>query len=58
MADALLLMRSKRVAALPVLNEQGDVTGLVSLVDVAASISPDAATALLNEVRTYLSAHH
>lgn len=57
-ADALLLMRSKRVAALPVLNEQGDVTGLVSLVDVAASITPDAATALLNEVRTYLSAHH
>jgi len=57
-ADALLLMRSKRVAALPVLNEQEAVTGLVSLVDVAASITPDAATALLNEVRTYLSAHH
>ena len=50
-ADALSLMKQTQVTALPVLNEHGAVTGLLSLLDVAACVMPDAAAALLNEVR-------
>ena len=50
-ADALLMMEKKRVITLPVLNEQGGMTGLLSLVDVAASVMPGTATALLSEIR-------
>lgn len=51
-ADALVVMQQHHVGTLPVLNEHGGVTGLLSLVDVAASVMPGAATALLHEVRT------
>ena len=50
-ADALLKMEKQRVTTLPVLNEQGSVTGLLSLVDVAASVIPGTTTALLREIR-------
>ena len=50
-ADALLVMKQTQVTALPVLNEHGVVTGLLSLLDVAACVMPDAAAALLNDVR-------
>ena len=50
-ADALLMMEKERVTTLPVLNEQGSVTGLLSLVDVAASVMPGTASALLREIR-------
>ena len=50
-ADALLMMEKERVTTLPVLNEQGSVTGLLSLVDVAASLMPGTASALLSEIR-------
>ena len=50
-AYALLKMEKQRVTTLPVLNEQGSVTGLLSLVDVAASVIPGTATALLSEIR-------
>lgn len=51
MAYALLTMEKQRVTTLPVLNEQGSVTGLLSRVDVAASVIPGTATALLSEIR-------
>jgi CBS domain-containing protein len=50
-ADAVLMMEKERVTTLPVLNEQGSVTGLLSLVDVAASVMPGTASALLSEIR-------
>jgi CBS domain-containing protein len=50
-ADALSVMKQTQVTALPVLNEHGAVTGLLSLLHVAASVMPDAAAALLNDVR-------
>lgn len=50
-ADALLMMEKKRVTTVLVLNEQGSVTGLLSLVDVTASVMPGTATALLSEIR-------
>lgn len=50
-ADALSVMKQTQVTALPVLNEHGAVTGLLSLLDVAACVMPDAAAALLNDVR-------
>lgn len=50
-ADALAVMKETQVTALPVLNEHGAVTGLLSLLDVAACVMPDAAAALLNDVR-------
>jgi len=50
-ADALLMMEKERVTTLPVLNEQGSVTGLLSLVDVAAPVMPGTASALLSEIR-------
>lgn len=50
-ADALLMMEKQQVTTLPVLNEQGGMTGLLSLVDVAASVMPGTATALLSEIR-------
>ena len=52
-ADALSVMKQTHVTALPVLNEQGAVTGVLSLLDVAASVTPDAAAALLNDVRNH-----
>jgi CBS domain-containing protein len=50
-ADALSMMKQTQVTALPVLNEDGAVTGLLTLLDVAACVMPDAAAALLNDVR-------
>ena len=50
-ADALLMMEKERVTTLPVLNEQGSVTGQLSLVDVAAPVMPGTASALLSEIR-------
>ena len=50
-ADALSVMKQTQVTALPVLNAHGAVTGLLSLLDVAACVMPNAASALLNDVR-------
>jgi len=41
----------KRVTTLPVLNEQGSVTDLLYLVEMAASVMSGTATALLREIR-------
>jgi homoserine O-acetyltransferase len=51
LADALLRMKEHGVSALPVLNREGALVGLLSLLDVAASVATPAAPAWLDGVR-------
>jgi CBS domain-containing protein len=50
-ADGLALLNRHRLSAVPVLNRHGVVTGTLSLVDVAAAVSPQAASVWLEDTR-------
>jgi len=51
-ADGLALLKRHRLSAIPVMNSYGAVTGTLSLVDVAAAVSPQAASVWLENTRT------
>ena len=50
-ADALALMKRHHLSAVPVRDDHGAVVGVLSLIDIAASLAPDMAPVWLNEVR-------
>jgi CBS domain-containing protein len=49
--DALKLLQRHQLSALPVLNQEGHVIGILTLTDIAASLGPDTAPAWLSQVR-------
>jgi CBS domain-containing protein len=51
LADAARVMAAKRRPSLPVVDERGAVVGLLSWLDVAGAVMPNAAAAWLSEIR-------
>jgi CBS domain-containing protein len=55
LADAARLMAARRRRAVPVLDERGDVSGILSLLDVAGAAMPGAAATWLRRYEARLS---
>jgi len=51
LADALALLKRHHRPALPVLDDRGAVTGVLSLTEAAASLPPEAAVTWLEDIR-------